>query len=228
LARLFRHAKIQIHDCDDARRRDVCRSGKTRVGYQRTPLNGLRYFGSSLLSALIVFAVASTHIRAARASGLMGPHPDPNCKSPGSRQHRPLIVIATFALPLSNKGQHSNSGAQLDPLEVRGYLDPDRRGERADECDTIASFFRDCAVVAHQLRGAAYPALKRLRRQCQFPLYEASEIPLLLHRVLQPFLLAGASHARPTKRLEAQQICFSARRSWASDQRFANADPAVL
>jgi hypothetical protein len=24
---------------------------------------------------------------------------------------------------------------QLDALEVRGYLDPDRRGDRADECD---------------------------------------------------------------------------------------------
>jgi hypothetical protein len=33
--------------------------------------------------------------------------------------------------------------AQLDQLEVRGYLDPDRRGERADECDAIASFLRD-------------------------------------------------------------------------------------
>ena len=33
--------------------------------------------------------------------------------------------------------------AQLDQLEVRGYLDPDRRGERADKCDAIASFLRD-------------------------------------------------------------------------------------
>jgi hypothetical protein len=24
---------------------------------------------------------------------------------------------------------------QLDALEVRDYLDPDRRGDRADECD---------------------------------------------------------------------------------------------
>jgi hypothetical protein len=29
--------------------------------------------------------------------------------------------------------------AQLDALEVRGYLDPDRRGDRADECDAIES-----------------------------------------------------------------------------------------
>jgi hypothetical protein len=79
-----------------------------------------------------------------------------------------------------------------------------------------------CAVTRRRV-----PSAETLEgRQCQFPLYEASEIPLLLHRVLQPFLLAGASHARPTKRLEAQQICFSARRSWASDQRFANAGPA--
>jgi hypothetical protein len=26
---------------------------------------------------------------------------------------------------------------QLDQLEVRGYLDPDLRGERADECDAM-------------------------------------------------------------------------------------------
>jgi hypothetical protein len=29
---------------------------------------------------------------------------------------------------------------QLDQLEVRGYLDPDLRGERADECDAIEMF----------------------------------------------------------------------------------------
>jgi hypothetical protein len=33
--------------------------------------------------------------------------------------------------------------AQLDALEVRGYLDPDRRGERADECDAIELFLAD-------------------------------------------------------------------------------------
>jgi hypothetical protein len=32
---------------------------------------------------------------------------------------------------------------QLDQLEVRGYLDPDRRGERADECDAIEWFLTD-------------------------------------------------------------------------------------
>jgi hypothetical protein len=28
-------------------------------------------------------------------------------------------------------------------LEVRGYLDPDRRGDRADECDAIEMFPTD-------------------------------------------------------------------------------------
>jgi hypothetical protein len=32
---------------------------------------------------------------------------------------------------------------QLDQLEVRGYLDPDLRGERADECDAIEAFLVD-------------------------------------------------------------------------------------
>jgi len=33
--------------------------------------------------------------------------------------------------------------AQLDALEVRGYLDPDRRGDRADECDAIEMWLGD-------------------------------------------------------------------------------------
>jgi hypothetical protein len=33
--------------------------------------------------------------------------------------------------------------AQLDALEVCGYLDPGRRGDRADECDTIEMFLGD-------------------------------------------------------------------------------------
>jgi hypothetical protein len=32
---------------------------------------------------------------------------------------------------------------QLDALEKRGYLDPDRRGNRADECDAIEMFLGD-------------------------------------------------------------------------------------
>jgi hypothetical protein len=33
--------------------------------------------------------------------------------------------------------------AQLDALEVRGYLDPDRRGDRADERDAIEMYLGD-------------------------------------------------------------------------------------
>jgi hypothetical protein len=37
----------------------------------------------------------------------------------------------------------SQTDYQLDALEVRGYLDPDRRGDRADECDAIEMFLAD-------------------------------------------------------------------------------------
>lgn len=40
---------------------------------------------------------------------------------------------------------------QLDELEVRGYLDPDRRGERIDECDAIETFLADS--LAKSSRG---------------------------------------------------------------------------
>jgi hypothetical protein len=33
--------------------------------------------------------------------------------------------------------------AQLDALEKKGYLDPDRRGDRTDECDAIELFLAD-------------------------------------------------------------------------------------
>ena len=33
--------------------------------------------------------------------------------------------------------------AQLDALEVRGYLDPDRRGDRNEERDAIEMFLTD-------------------------------------------------------------------------------------
>jgi hypothetical protein len=33
--------------------------------------------------------------------------------------------------------------AQLDALEKRGYLHPDRRGNRTDECDAIEMFLAD-------------------------------------------------------------------------------------
>jgi hypothetical protein len=47
--------------------------------------------------------------------------------------------------------------SQLDQLEERGYLDPDRRGERLDECDAIESFLTDaasarCPLPPQQLR----------------------------------------------------------------------------
>jgi hypothetical protein len=32
---------------------------------------------------------------------------------------------------------------QLDALEVRGYLDPDRRGDLTDECDAIEMYLAD-------------------------------------------------------------------------------------
>ena len=32
---------------------------------------------------------------------------------------------------------------QLDQLEVRGYLDPNSRGDRADECEAIETFLMD-------------------------------------------------------------------------------------
>jgi hypothetical protein len=33
--------------------------------------------------------------------------------------------------------------SNLDALEERGYLDPDRRGDRADETEAIEMFLRD-------------------------------------------------------------------------------------
>jgi len=45
------------------------------------------------------------------------------------------------------RGMHHRSitltDAQLDALEVQGYLDPDRRGDRADECDAIEMLLAD-------------------------------------------------------------------------------------
>jgi hypothetical protein len=35
------------------------------------------------------------------------------------------------------------TNAQLDALERRGYLEPDRRGDRLDECDAIELFLAD-------------------------------------------------------------------------------------
>jgi hypothetical protein len=35
------------------------------------------------------------------------------------------------------------TNAQLGALEVRGDVEPDRRGDRADECDAIEMFLGD-------------------------------------------------------------------------------------
>jgi hypothetical protein len=47
----------------------------------------------------------------------------------------------------TKRGMHRLSitltDAQFDALEVRGYLDPDRRGDCADECDAIEMFLAD-------------------------------------------------------------------------------------
>ena len=36
--------------------------------------------------------------------------------------------------------------AQLDALQERGYLDPDRRGDRADESEAIETFLMDLLI----------------------------------------------------------------------------------
>jgi len=50
----------------------------------------------------------------------------------------------------SKRGMHRVSitliDTQLDALEVLGYLDPDRRGDRAEECDAIEMFLGDSLV----------------------------------------------------------------------------------
>jgi hypothetical protein len=37
---------------------------------------------------------------------------------------------------------------QLDQLEGRGYLDPNNRGDRADECEAIETFLMDSLAKA--------------------------------------------------------------------------------
>ncbi|MGB6283069.1 MAG: hypothetical protein WBG18_01370 [Xanthobacteraceae bacterium] len=36
--------------------------------------------------------------------------------------------------------------AQLDALEERGYLDPDRRGDRADESEAVETFLMEALI----------------------------------------------------------------------------------
>jgi hypothetical protein len=40
-------------------------------------------------------------------------------------------------------GRSTSPTFQLDALEKRGYLDPDRRGDRADESNAIEMFLTD-------------------------------------------------------------------------------------
>jgi hypothetical protein len=54
--------------------------------------------------------------------------------TPRVRAHRRCERQGTRRLPIDV------TKAQLDQLEVRGYLDPDRRGDRADECNAIEWF----------------------------------------------------------------------------------------
>jgi hypothetical protein len=52
-------------------------------------------------------------------------------------RHRKRHKRGLFLRPiLMTKGQ-------LDELEVRGYLDPNNRGDRADECEAIETFLMD-------------------------------------------------------------------------------------
>src|SRR6516165_3984646 len=87
--------------------------------------------------------------------------------------------------------------SQTGPRETRGKRLP------AALC-AVTSPPRRCVLAsAETLRG----------RQCPFPLYDASQIPLLQHRAPGPIPPAGTSLARPTKHPEARQISFFARRS---------------
>jgi hypothetical protein len=51
--------------------------------------------------------------------------------APQAPQARPLLAA-----------DHRDEG-QLDQLELHGYLDPDRRGDRADETEAIEAFLMD-------------------------------------------------------------------------------------
>jgi hypothetical protein len=70
-----------------------------------------------------------------------------------------------------------------------------------------------CAVTSPPRRCVLASAETLRGRQCPFPLYDASQIPLLQHRAPGPIPPAGTSLARPTKHPEARQISFFARRS---------------
>jgi hypothetical protein len=57
-------------------------------------------------------------------------------------RHRKRHKRGLFLRPISM------TKSQLDELEVRGYLDPNNRGDRADECEAIETFLMDSLAKA--------------------------------------------------------------------------------
>ncbi len=45
--------------------------------------------------------------------------------------------------------------AQLDALEVKGYLDPDLRGQAADEAEAVELFLTDALAKTSRVSGSA-------------------------------------------------------------------------
>ena len=115
-------------------------------------------------------------------------------------------------MPIRKKERY-HALAKDKPCFLRGQRPAGLRGGAVEQVIAAArSIAARCALMAPARRLLA--SVETLQgRQCQFPLCEAAEIPLSRHRALWPVPLAGASHAWSTKRLEAQQICFSARPS---------------
>jgi hypothetical protein len=58
------------------------------------------------------------------------------------RLHRQRRKHASIATRSTCRRRGSNT------LEVRGYLNPDRRGDRADECDAIEMFVTDTLAAS--------------------------------------------------------------------------------
>jgi hypothetical protein len=46
-------------------------------------------------------------------------------------------------------------GCALDALQVRGHLDPDRRGDRADECDAMGRRGRPTSMTTQKQARAS-------------------------------------------------------------------------
>ena len=60
-------------------------------------------------------------------------------------RHRKRHKRGLFLRPISM------TTGQLDELEGRGYLDPNNRGDRADECEAIETFLMDSLAKATAL-----------------------------------------------------------------------------